>query len=198
MRKILIARAVLLSAFLIWAALYLPVYFRAGEIVAPLSACQIPLLPVFFGVNFGYVLYAAFVVSSIVFCVMSFFSRFSRRVWAILPASLICILDVFGQVIRYRAASFEQYEERRLEAYYYFNQITPSPPWYFLIALSLDLLFLIFLLLPVFVKQEQVKEAAAPRGITTDVWSEIFENRDAPQDFGADMGEEYKPECEKK
>lgn len=198
MRKFLIVRAILLSAFFIWAALYFPVYFRSGEIVAPFSACQIPLLPVF-GVGFGYVLYAVAVCFCVVTAILSFWEKFSKRIYTILPMSLLCVLDIVGLVFRFRSASFEQREEKRLTAYYYFNNITPTPPEYFVVSIVLDLVFLILLLLPVFLKEKAPKaEVFEDGGITTDVWSDVFEFFDAPQDLGEDMGEEYKPECEKK
>ncbi len=201
MRKFLKIRALCLVLLLLWSILYLPVYFASGGIFAPLSACQIPLLPIF-GVDFGYVLYALFVLCTAVLILLSLSERFSKKVWVYIPPVLLLILDVFGQILCYQALSFELNDEHRLEAYYYFNNITPVPLWFFIASIALDVLFFALLLLPLFTgrnKRRTEQEAPEEEGtITTDNWSEIFAEQAQTQDLGDKVGEEYNPECEKK
>lgn len=192
-------RAVLLVLLLVWAVCYLPVYTAKGALFAPFSACQIPLLPVFFGVDFGFVLYAVFVAISVVSVAFSLFSCFARKIWVLVLPILLSVVDIAGQIICYNAASYEQREEGRLEAYYYFNGITPAPPWFFIASLVLDVLFVALLILPAVlpVRKEKQAEAALGSGITTDNWSEIFSAEQA-QDLDGSVDEEHKTECDKK
>lgn len=194
-------RAALIVLLFLWTCLYLPLYFWRGAIPAPLSACQIPLLPIFFGVNAGYVVYAAFFLAALVSALLGAFRRFAGKLFAVLLPTLLVCLDVAGQIICYQAARFEQEEEGRLTAYYYFNDITPAPPAYFLVSALLDLLWLFLLLWPVIrphlTRRKVPQSSDTEQGIVTDNWAEIFSAEAQRPDGERAMHEEHKKPEEK-
>lgn len=208
MQRFFQIRKVLVALVLLWAALYLPVNLLSGSLsfFAPLSMCQIPFLPIFYGVNFGYVLYVLAVLFALVSCVLSLCERFCEKLWPLVAPFALLVVDLFGQISSFQALSFELYEEGRLEAYYYFNGVRPPEPWFFLVAIAADLLW--FALLAAFPLAARIRKKKAPNadsteeddsvGIVTDNWSEIFSETKKAQDFAPSVDEAYKTECEKK
>ena len=198
-------RAILLIVLVFWTVLYLPVYFLSGAIFAPLSACQIPLLPVFDGIGVFDVFYGACFVAALVFALLGIRERFSKKLsFAVLPL-LFAFVDLLGEYFCYQAAVIEQTELKELEAYYYFNGISPTPPYYFLVSMALDLLWIALILWPVLaprLKRKRSVEETAEVGesgfLVTDNWEEILGKEDEAQDLESSLGEEYKRMCEKK
>lgn len=148
MRTFLRLRQVLVCLLLALSLAYLPVSFAAVQLFAPLSACQIPLLPAFGGVSFGYVLYALLLLLSVVLMLCSLWEKraFQVRFW-LLPLAFLA-LDIVGQVFCYQSLSFADMTLEEMQAYYYFNGITPTPAWYFLVSIALDLLLAGLLVAP--------------------------------------------------
>lgn len=198
-------RAFLLVLLVLWTVLYLPVYFWSGAIFAPLSACQIPLLPVFDGIGVFDVFYGACFVAALVFAILGIRPRFSKRCsFAVLPL-LFALVDLLGEYFCYQAAVIEQTELQELEAYYYFNGITPTPPYFFLVSMALDVLWIALILWPILAphlkRKKPLDEAAQTKDagfLATDNWEEILGSGGNTQDFEPSLGEEYKTECEKK
>lgn len=199
MRIFIKIRAIFVGLMLLWSVLYLPLYMQNDVMFAPLSACQIPLLPIFWGVSVWYVVYALFFLFAIVCILLSFRSKFSGKKWLYVAPFLLTLLDCVGQYICYSAAAFEKYEEGRLEAYYYYNGITPVAPGFYLAGIALDVLLFAVLIVPVFkCKKQRFEVPERSSGITVDNWSEIFDAEALPQDFASKVGEEHNQECEKK
>lgn len=171
MRTFLRLRQVLVCLLLALSLAYLPVSFAAVQLFAPLSACQIPLLPAFGGVSFGYVLYALLLLGAVVLMLCSLGEKNSVKVrfW-LLPLGFL-VLDIVGQVFCYQSLSFADMTLDEMQAYYYFNGISPTPAWYFLVSIAMDVLLAVLLVTPsIAARIRQSKRAreqsdATPEGV---------------------------------
>ncbi len=182
------ARRFLIFAFLLWSICMPVLYLNGTEICAPFSALfRFPLFLALAHTIPPLMISLAVCVGVFISLVFLSTRRFCQNLALWLYFVLALAVDIWGQILCYQAFFSPDKELISYQSYLYFSGAHPMDASLYLISLFADLaLFLIvsYPLISRFRVQKPENEKEPEQTITTDAWSEIFqdEKTDAAQE----------------